>query len=187
MKTLSVGESRPKKSRLLAKLIMMVEGTDHSHSFISWKDEDLGIRKVAEARGAGARVVTNHTFKHENHVVRIYHYKIGPEKLKELEAWVWNHLAKPYGVKHLVGLLVMRLKNSFFRLIGSEKRAKNAQKDGDFSMICVELSAKAVELATGVDLPGEVEDYGLIEMHEINEEIGLPVLQEKIDRINGKS
>lgn len=158
---LSVGESRPKKWKPGAALIKAFEGTDHTHSFVSWKDQRLGIRKVAEARGSGGRIVTNHQFKAENEVVRIYQYTIEQAKLDELEIWIWENL-RPYGYRHLIGLAEMRIRRLW------DKKAVNRLKDGDYSLICVEMTAKAIQLALGMDFPGDVEDYGLREMHEIN-------------------
>jgi hypothetical protein len=160
---LSIGESKPKKWKPIAEIIKAVEGTDHTHSFISWHDEALDFRKVSEARGGGGRIVINHQFREENHVVRVFQYEITKEKLIELERWIWEHM-RPYGYKHMLGLAWMRLEMQW------NPKAKNHFKDGEFSMVCVELSARAIQLATGIALPGDVEDYGLLEMHDINME-----------------
>ena len=158
---LSVGESRPKKFKIGAEILMAVEGTDHSHSFISWRDESLGIRKVAEARGGGGRIVINEQFRQENHIVRVFQYEICPISLRELEIWIWGHL-RPYGYKYNLGIGIMRLK-SLFRC-----KSVNPFKDGDFSMVCVELTARAIALSMGIQLPYSIEDFGLKEMHELN-------------------
>lgn len=178
--TLSIGESRPKKWKLFAWLIQLVEGVDHSHIFVSWKDKELGVRKVAEARGAGGRMISNHRFKDQNHVVMIYQYQIQPDKLEELEKWLWEVLG-PYGHKHIFGLLLMRVVSG----LGFKKQAKNPFKDGTYSQICCELGARAIEKATGFDLPGDVEDYGLQEFQKLNRRYGKKVTQEKLNRING--
>ena len=44
MLTLSIGESRPHKWKLFAWLIELVEKTDHTHSFASWKDPEEILR-----------------------------------------------------------------------------------------------------------------------------------------------
>ena len=127
MKTIvSIGESKPKKFKIMSALIKLVERTDHTHSFASWKDPRTSIRAVGEARGSGCRVVTNHHFKHENEVVRIYQYEMTNDQLLRFEKFIWERLGRPYAFKQLVGLLLMRLKltkNNIFR-------------DGDFSQIC---------------------------------------------------
>lgn len=167
-------------------LIKLIEGTDHSHSFISWRDPHIDVRKVAEARGAGGRIVTNIKFKKDNEVTAIFQYQIPRDKLDELEKWVWENLGA-YGYKQILGILYMRI----MMAVGLRKKAHNPFKDGLYSQICVELSARAIEKATGQDLPGEIEDYGLIEMADINREneirnICKSASKELIDRINGK-
>lgn len=181
MNMLSVGESRPKKWKPLAWVIQLIEKTDHSHSFTSWRDHDLDIRKVAEARGGGCRILTNITFKHGAQVMTIYQYKISDKSLREAEKFIWDQLAKPYGCKHILGLLLMRA--------GLTKG--NPFKDQNYSQICVELSIKMVCIALQIDIPEGVEDWGLREMHDFNEENYFKGLcekasQEKIDRINRK-
>jgi hypothetical protein len=163
---LSIGESRPKKWKVGAQLIKLVEGTDHTHSFVSWRDPGLNIRKVAEARGGGGRIVINTQFKAENEVVRIFQYKISEEKAKELEIWIWKNMG-PYGYKHMIGLGLMRLENWVRNALGLAATG-NRFKDGAYSQVCVELTAKALELALNTDFPGNAEDYGLLEMHRIN-------------------
>jgi hypothetical protein len=158
MTILSVGESKPKKFKLFSALIKFVEQTDHTHSFVSWKDHRNGVRVVAEAKGGDCRIVTNNTFKDENEVVRIFQYKITEEQLIKFEQYVWTQMGRPYGFKHIFGLFLMR--------IGITK--KNRFKDGDYSQICAELTIKAISHALGEMLPVGVEDYGLREAHAYN-------------------
>ena len=187
MPILSIGESRPKKWKPIAALIQLIEGIDHSHSFITYKDARLSdIRYVAEARGGGCRVLSNHEFKLQNEIVRIYRYEVDQETLDDIHREVHLLLARPYGKIHLVGLLWIRLLNFIYRLFEIRKKATNPFKDGDYSQICVELSAKALYKAIKKPIPKWIEDYGLVEMHELNEAFGDPVPQEKIDKINGK-
>lgn len=179
--TLSIGESKPKSVKLFAELIKLVERTDHTHSFVSWKDTRLVIRKVAEAKGGGCRILTNSQFKNDAQVVRIYQYKISKENLMLAEKFLWDQLAKPYGFKHILGLLLMRA--CFLK--------SNPFKDGDYSQICVELSVKMICLALGIKIPDNVENWGLREAQMFNKknaDEGLCEIasQEKIDRINGR-
>lgn len=182
MVILSVGESKPKSFKLFSKAIELVEMTDHTHSFVSWRDPRTDIRIVAEARGSGCRVVTNNHFKSDNWVVRIYQYKITNDQLLKFEKYVWEQMGRPYGHKHILGLLLMR--------IGLTN--KNIFKDGDFSQICAELSVKGISNALGEAPPSGVENWGLRETHAWNSHnFVLGRCQqagpEKINRINGKS
>ena len=78
----------------------------------------------------------------------------------------------------------MRVKNCFYRLIKSDKKACNPFRDGKYSQICVESGARVIELSKKLDLPGNIEDYGLKEFHDFVKKHGKKVAQEKIDRIN---
>ena len=69
-------------------------------------------------------------------------------------------------------------------LIKSDKKAGNPFKDGKYSQICVEAGARVIELSKKVNMPGNIEDYGLREFHDFVKEHGKKVPQEKIDRIN---
>lgn len=187
---LSIGESHPKKFKVGAALIKKVEGTDHTHSFVSWRDTALDIRKVAEARGHGGRMLINRQFRKENHVVRMFQYELSSDKILALEKWLWEHMG-PYGYLHMLGLGVMRLENRIRKTVNAPL-VGNRLKDGDYSEICVELTAKALQIALNVDLPGDVENYGLIEMHQINMDNyakGLCDLapQTMIDQINARA
>ena len=53
--TVSIGFSRRKKFAILSELIRLVEGTDFSHTFVSWKCTNIDRRKVYEAVGGGSR------------------------------------------------------------------------------------------------------------------------------------
>lgn len=179
MPTLSIGESKPKKWKPLASLIMLIEGTDHSHSFVSYKDSRLPkVRYVAEARGSGFRVISNHHFKRENHVVRIFQYEVDQITLDEIHMEIHLLLAKPYSYKQLIGLLIMRIAKMF------TIRIPNPFKDGKFSLICVEASARALFKAIKRILPSTIEDYGLKEMHGLNLKHGKQVSKEILARIN---
>jgi hypothetical protein len=77
----------------------------------------------------------------------------------------------------------MRVKNAIYRFFGSDHRAGNPFKDGNYSQICVEAGAYVMQLA-GIDIPGNVENYGMKEFYELAKKNGTPVSQEKLDRIN---
>ena len=179
---LSVGESKPKCFRPASAIIKAVEMTDHTHSFVSWRDPRNNIRVVAEARGSGCRIVTNHTFKAENEVVRIFQYEIDEQNLIEFEKYVWEQMGRPYGHKHLIGLLLMR----------TGVTESNPFRDGECSQICVELSVRAISHAMNIPIPKHIENWGLREAHRFNmmnykEQICDMASPEKIRRINGVS
>ena len=163
-----VGESRSQKFKIFSVLLKLIEGVDYSHSFVMWYDKNLNVYKVAEARGGGSRFVTKKRFLQYSKILNLYEYETHYTRLRKIETWVWRNMGD-YSKSHILGLGYMRAINFLFRILRIKKRVSNPFKDDDFSQVCVELSARAIEIGLGVDLPGDVEDYGLIEIRELNE------------------
>lgn len=175
---LTIGESKPHSWKPFSWLIMLIEGTDHSHSFVSWRDPRLDVRKVAEARGSGGRIVSNHEFKRSNNVVRGHHYFVSQDQIDVIEKFIWDNL-KGYGYKQVVGIFLMRIAK-IFRL-----KIHNPFGDGLKSMICVELSANVMAIAK--DLKLNIEDLGMKEAHKLNLKHRDGVIsQDILKRINSK-
>jgi hypothetical protein len=181
---ISIGCSRPKDWKPLAEAIMLAEGTNFSHVFVSWKCTNIGRRKVYEAVGSGSRKISNERFKEKAHVVEIYQFEVSLEDLFKVDRFTHDQAGTPYGYKHLVGLTLMRIKGFLYRIMGLSRKAHNPFKDGDYSQICVEAGALVIQLAKNLKLPGNIEDYGLKEFYEFAKKHGKKVPQEKIDRIN---
>jgi hypothetical protein len=179
----SIGFSKRKGFNVISRLISFVEGTDFSHTFVSWKCTNINRRKVYEAVGSGSRKISNVRFKEKALVTDIYHFEVSLEDLFLIDQFTHDEAGTPYGYKHLVGLLAMRVKNSFWKAIGSKRRSGNPLKDNHYSQICVEAGAYVIE-KVGIDIPGDIEDYGLREFHQFVSAHGKKVPQEKIDRIN---
>ena len=175
---LSIGESRPHGWKPLSFLIMLIEGTDHSHSFVSWKDPKLKVRKVAEAKRSGGRLCSNFEFKRLNEVVRIHKYYVSQKQIYEIEKFIWVNL-RGYAFKQLIGICLMRIAMLFgFRI-------SNPFRDGNNSMICVELSSNVISMAKGLDMA--VEDIGMKEASALNTKYRDSfATQDEIARINRK-
>ena len=183
MRKFSVGRSYPKKFKVLAYLIRIIEG-GASHEFITWKDE-LGLRWVAEARGGGARMLSNIEFKEINYVVDVYSYSVEGEKFKEVVTYVWENINKKYGHLQIIGIAIMRFLNLIFKTLGLKRKFTNWFRDGDFSLICCEFSMNAVRIGKNVLMPEKVENYGLRESKKFHEKWGAVASIDKINRING--
>ena len=179
-KIVAIGFSRPKKWKVFSWLIMAVERTNYSHSFVTWKDENIQRRKIFEAVGAGVRIIGNILFKQKAEITEIYNFKVSEEVVIWLEQYAHDQSGKPYGYKHVIGLLLMRIYSAFGFKIA------NPFKDGDYSQICVEAGAYVLEKGLGVDLPGNVEDYGLREYRALVAKYGDALPCEKIEAINGR-
>jgi hypothetical protein len=185
MTNLSILKTKPKEFKLLAWLIMKIEGTSFSHVAISYVDESMDIRYVAEARGGGIRILSNTQFKQDNFIVSGSHYECDLDRIKAAHKYIYNQLAKNYDKKMLLGLGVMRLKILLCKILKCEKAPSNPFKNGDYSQVCCELGLNVIKLVKDVVLPIDIEDCGLKEFNRIDLKHGTPIPQEKIDKING--
>lgn len=184
---ISLGESRPKKFKLFSWATQKVEGVDHSHVFVSWKDED-GLRWVAEARGSGIRLVSNKTFKRDSEVVNIYQYPCSAADYQKVITYVWSQSGNEYGFGQILGLLLMRVGNAFARYMDGAAWFGNPFTDGNKSQICCEFALNIAGITSNdIDVPKYIENYGLIETRQFNIENGTKAPQSKIDAINGKT
>lgn len=181
---ISIGFSRRKKFAILSKLIQLVEGTEYSHTFVSWKCTNINRRKVYEAVGSGSRKISNRKFKEKALVTDIFQFEVSCDDLFKVDQRTHDEAGTPYGYKHLIGMGLMRIKNVWNKIFRNGKKASNPFKDGHYSQICVEAGAYVVELAKKMDMPGDIEDYGLSEFYDFVAKHGKKAPQEKIDRIN---
>jgi hypothetical protein len=181
---ISIGFSTSKEWKLFSWLIKVFEGTKCSHTFVSWKCTNIDRRKVYEAVGSGSRKISNTVFKKDSRVTDIFQFEVGLDDLFKIDQHTHDQAGTPYGWKHVLGIGIMRVVNAFYRFIGSSKRMRNPFKDGKYSQICVEAGSHVVELATGIDMPGNIEDYGIKEFYNFVSKHGKKVPQERIDRIN---
>jgi len=175
---LTIGESRPKTWKPLASLIMLVEGSDASHFFVSWRCTNLDVRKVGEARGSGGRLISNNEFKRTNRVVRGHQYEVSEETLFKVEKFLWENL-KGYAYKQIIGILWMRIVG----LLGI--KISNPFRDGARSMVCTEVVLRVIEIIKGIDLPEE--DFGIVETQKFNiKHRDNEISKDKLERINRK-
>lgn len=184
--TVAVGFSKPKKWKPLSAAIMFAENTHFSHAFVSWKCTFIDRRKVYEAVGSGSRKISNTRFKENAEVTDIFHFEVDLETLRKIDQFTHDQAGTPYGYKHLIGIGIMRVKNAYYKSIGSNKKAGNPFKDGKYSQICVEAGAYVMQ-QVGIELPGDVENYGLKEFYDFCAKHGKKVSQEQVDKINQKA
>lgn len=179
MRTFQTGESYPKKFKIIAYLIKLIEG-GHSHTFVTWKDEG-GRRWISEARGGGGRVISNAEFKRDNLIVNVYDYETTEDRYEDVINYLWETSHSSYGKMQMIGLGIMRLMNFLF---GKWKRFTNWFRNGEFSQICCERVIRAV-MITGVSMPENPDNMALKETRKFNQKWGKMASNERIKRING--
>ena len=182
---ITVGTSFPKKPLLTSKATRWFEGVDHSHVYITWKD-GLGLRWVAEAHGSGIRVISNVEFKMKNRVINLYKYNCSQDGHDAAIKWMWAHSHLSYAFMQLYGLFEMRVLGLMCRFFKMKCKPKNRFANGAYSQICTEFVLRALDVATEgrLDIPEDVENFGLYETSLFNKANGELLPQEMIDRIN---
>ena len=186
MHKISIGFSRPKMWKPLAWLIMLIEGTNYSHTFVTWHCKEINRRKVFEAVGSGIRILSNVNFKKHAEVIELYHFYINDTVLSEIEQEAHDMTGRPYGFKAILGLAIMRLFNFINRLLKLKGKQGNPFKDGKYSQICIEAIGLVLKRIVN-ELPLDFENIGLMECNEIVKKEGEQAPQNKLDRINGKT
>jgi len=184
VKSFSVGRSYPKKFKAFAYALKKEFGA--SHEFVTWKD-DLGLRWVAEARGGGVRMLSNVEFKEINFITDLYEYEVEDEDFKNVITYLWSSMSKKYGTKQIAGLAIMRGLNTFSKAVRWGRKFTNWFRDGDFSLICCELSLNSVRIGKKITLPSNVENYDLDDSRKFHEKWGIIAPEDKIKRINGET
>ncbi|PCI45871.1 MAG: hypothetical protein COB41_00335 [Proteobacteria bacterium] len=187
MNKVNIGFSRPKKWKLLAAFIMLVGGTNYSHTFVTWKDPRIKRRKVFEAVGSGIRILSNVTFKRHAEVIKIYSFEVSDEKLIEIEQLAHDMAGTSYGYKALVGIGVIKVFNFFNSLLKLKGRqTNNIFKDGASSNVCIEAGARILFKILDKSLPSNIESFELDDYDDLVSRHGKKMSQAKIDRINKK-
>jgi hypothetical protein len=179
----SIGLSRPNKWKILAWLIMLIEGTKYSHVFVTWKCEAIQRRKIFEAVGSGIRILSNVNFKKHAKVIELYDFYVDKKTLIEIERDAHDMSGRPYGIKALFGLAWMRLVNCFYRIIKRSKKTTNPFKDGDYSQVCIEAGGMVLNRIE--KLVKNYEDMGLKDFkHILLSHCDDHANQARLDRIN---
>jgi len=186
MNKFTVGFSKPKKWKPLAKLIMLIGRTPFSHTFNTWKCIEIDRRKVFEAVGSGIRIISNKTFKKEAEIVELYHFEASDEAMVKMEQMAHDMAGGSYGYKALVGLGISKFCNWINYKIGLKGTQGNIFKDGNESNVCIEASARQLCEMIGLELPIDIETYDLAKYRELVKAYGVAASSEKIARINGK-
>jgi hypothetical protein len=184
MNKISIGFSKPKTWKPLARLIQIFEGTKYSHVFVTWECSNIDRRKVFESVGSGTRILSNVTFKRHAIVCELYNFEVDDNVLFEIEQSAHDQAGRPYGYKALIGLTLMRFFNIFNRVFKLKGRQGNIFKDGDYSQVCVESAAMVLKKARPEINLDDSENFGLKEIHDIVVEHGSKTSIEKIERIN---
>lgn len=160
MKTIRIALTKSThKFPIVSWLIRAVEGTEFSHVLSSWHISSLERDIYYEATGSGVNFLSWKLVPEKYEIVEMYEFDA--DNLKKVAQFCHDNAQRKYSKKQITGLAIMRLA----KLFGI--KMANPFKDGDYSQICVETGALILNEAGVMDLPKDIEDYGLIEFREL--------------------
>lgn len=159
MKEIFACTSRSKKSfPIMSWIIRFFEGTDGSHALIYWHRKS-GKKIAYQSTGHGVNFCGTHMLEANHEILHTAKFKVTDEGYDALLDFCIDNSDKPYSVKSIIGLAMMRA-CSYFNIIIS-----NPFKDGDYSQVCVETYVRSLK-AAGIDLGIDPEIAGLWEVEE---------------------
>lgn len=128
-----IGFSKPRKFSLVSWLIRKLEKTSFSHVYIKIYDSRINRWIVYEAAGLLVHCSPQDTFYKKNKHLAESLIPCSPDQEIEILTAVTDCLAKPYGIKQLFGLSLVRI----CRLFGIKIR--NPLADGCRTYVCSEF------------------------------------------------
>lgn len=139
-----VGFSRPKKQTIFSKLIQLIQGTEYSHTFITFDVRSTGQKIIYHATHKGVNCLEYKTFQEDNIILDEIEIE-SEESRTEALSFCISQLGKPYSLAAIFAILL----NIKFG-------------DNTKSFICSELVARALKLDLNkLDLvtPRDIREY----------------------------
>lgn len=130
-----VGFSTHKTFNVLSKLIQLVEHTDFSHVYIRFYSKSIDRYLIYQASGLQVNFCGLEHFYEKNKTIAEFRIKVDPETKRQLLMDAVDLAGKPYGMKDLIGIGLVRF-CSLFKI-----KIKNPFADGSKTYICSELAS----------------------------------------------
>lgn len=171
---LYVGFSTPyDQTELLGWIIRTVEKAPYSHTYLCWYSNYFDKKIVYQASGLEVNFVSLDRFQEQNKVVAEFVLEVPDSKEKEISRYCLEVLGTPYGIRHLIGLGLVKLWKLLFN-----KTIRNPFRDRKNSEICVECVAKVLIDILKVDIGEDIEEMGLHDLYRVLEKVALKCLPE---------
>ena len=162
LRSIYIGFSRPKKSKLLSSLIMRVEKTNYSHVFLKFYAAKYDRWLVYEASGIDVKFKSVSRFQISNMVVDCYRIDLEENHYNRTIAWCIDNCATPYGIIQLFGMFYVYLFECIFK-----KRVRNPLRDGKKSQVCSEMIGYMLKENKIMDIDGDLDLAGPKIIHNI--------------------
>jgi hypothetical protein len=131
----------------LSKVICFMTKSNISHTYFRFHSEIPNMPDIiVQASGLMVNCVNEEVFESHSTIIEELDFIFEERQYDDLLRFIAVRLGKPYSVKHLLGMTWVLI-NRYFG-----KRIKNPFADGDHSYVCVELSAKGLNIPNAEEL-----------------------------------
>ncbi len=160
MKKLILGFSRPKKFSLFAQAIMWADKTQYDHVYVKWNWPTIERDVIYQASKLFVNFESNTTF--DQHAISVHEFEIeiSDDCHKNIMQFCMDNSNKPYGIKQILGFIVVKL----LGFMG--KKISNPVHDKGATFICSELGADIIKQA-GIEIDENVEDIDPLDLYNI--------------------
>lgn len=147
---LIIGFSKPKKFKAFAWLIMKAYQTPYSHSYIKFHSDSYERNLIYHASHTMLNFMGEDVFYSESIPVKEFNLDVSDEIKKSVIQFAIDNAGKPYGVKEVFGLAIVRIAEILGFNIKNPIGFKN--------YVCSVLVAKILEENLNLDVPGDISD-----------------------------
>jgi len=156
MKLLKIGLSRPKKFKLFAELIRLIEKTEFSHAFILFENF-YGEKVVFQASGSKVNFMNFEIFEKDNIITNLYDIEVENLDYENVISYCLKQVGKPYSIRDIVGITLYKITSLKLLKGTKEKEFICSELIGEILQIIEILEEKELDYFTPKNL------YNLLE------------------------
>lgn len=138
MSDLSIGFSTPKDFKLFAWAIKKVLATPYSHVYISFFSSYYNRKIIYQSSGIAVNLIGEPRFNSIETIVAEFPLPVSEDLQKELVQNAIDTCGTPYGIKHIVGLVIYMIA----RKLGHKMNQVPFQNPS--TLVCSQLAAKVL-------------------------------------------
>lgn len=138
MSALSIGFSTPKDFKLFAWLIKKVLKAPYSHVYISFFSSYYNRKIIYQASGVAVNLIGEPRFNDIEIIIAEFPLPVSEDLQKELVQSAIDTTGIPYGIRHVVGLVIYMIA----RKIGYKI---SVPFKNDSTLVCSQLAAKVLK------------------------------------------
>lgn len=134
MKTIAIGFSRPKKTKILSWLIQKVQGTDYSHVYLKFTSEKLKRNLIYQASGLQVNFIGEQLFTEHCTVVKECKIDVCDDTYTKIMTFAVDRAGYPYSFKQLLNIAI-------YMITGKAKTFTSGRE----AYVCSELAGEILK------------------------------------------